>query len=305
MIDITHKRPSLRRATAQAKLYCSAPTLERIAHRDVPKGDVLETSRAAALLAVKRTPELLPFCHPIAIEHTEVLFVSEADGVRVDVTVAAIARTGVEVEAMTAASVAALNLYDMLKPIDDNLRIGDIHLVRKSGGKSDFRDDFVRPLRAGVLVTSDSVAAGRKTDRAGAAVCDRLESEGLSVAAFEIVADDAETIANRVTAWVDDLGLDLVVTVGGTGLGPRDLTVEAVRPLLEREVPGIAEAIRAHGIERTPYAALSRGIAGQRGRSLIVTLPGSSSGARESLDALLPWALHVIHVFDRLYHHDA
>ncbi len=305
MIDISHKRPSLRRATAQAKVFCAPETLDRIANREVPKGDVLEISRATALLGVKRTPDLLPFCHPIPIEHAEVLFATESDGIRIDVTVTAIARTGVEVEAMTAASLAALNLYDMLKPIDDNLRIGDIHLTRKSGGKNEFRDRFNRRPRAGVLVTSDSVAAGKKQDHAGLAVRDYLSREGLDVVAYEVVPDVAETIAARVSAWVDGLGLDLVLTVGGTGLGPRDVTVDAVAPLLERDVPGIAEAMRSHGMERTPYAALSRGIAGQRGRSLIVTLPGSTGGARESLDALLPWALHVLHVFERLYRHDA
>jgi molybdenum cofactor synthesis domain-containing protein len=106
-----------------------------------------------------------------------------------------------------------------------------------------------------------------------------------------------------VRRWADDDAFDLVFTVGGTGLGPRDTTPEALRPLLEREIPGVAEAVRAYGQERTPYAALSRTIAGQRGTTIIVALAGSTRGAGESVEALMPWLLHVIDVFDKAYRH--
>lgn len=304
MIDITHKRPSLRTAVALATVHCNATALEAVRSRTVPKGDVPATSRAAALLAVKRTPDLLPFCHPIPIEYADVHVDVAGDCIVFEVEVQAIARTGVEVEALTAAGVAALNACDMLKSIDPNLWIGEIRLQRKTGGKHSFRDRFERPLTAAVLVASDSVSAGKKQDAAGVAIRNRLQAEGLEVRAYKIVPDDAEKIAEWVRVWSDEDRFDLVFTCGGTGLGPRDCSVEAVRPLLEREIPGIAEAVRIHGLERTPYAALSRGVAGQRGTTLIVTLPGSTRGAEESLDALMPWVLHVIRTFDIAYRHD-
>ena len=130
-----------------------------------------------------------------------------------------------------------------------------------------------------------------------------LEAHGVTVAGFEIVPDEPEEIVDRVRRWADDDALDLVFTVGGTGLGPRDTTPEALRPLLEREIPGVAETVRAYGQERTPYAALSRTIAGQRGTTVIVALAGSTRGAGESVEALMPWLLHVIHVFDKAYRH--
>lgn len=303
MIDLTHKRTTLRSAVAQAKVFMAPETVEAIRAGRIPKGDALEVSRTAGLLAVKRVPELLPFCHPVSIDGAELLMAIEPDGVRIEAEVQAIDRTGVEVEAMTAASVAALNLYDMTKPVDHDVRIGEIHLVRKRGGLSDYREAFARTVDAAILVCSDAVAAGDKEDRAGDAVRVRLEQDGLRVKFYEVVADEPEVISERVDAWAESGEFDLVLTVGGTGLGPRDATVEAVRPLLEREVPGIAEAMRGHGMERTPYAALSRGIAGQIGTTLVVTLPGSTNGARESLDGLLPWMLHVIRVFDHAYRH--
>src|SRR5574340_643300 len=124
-------------------------------------------------------------------------------------------------EALTAASVAALTLYDMLKPIDDALAITDLVLVSKKGGKSDFRDRFASPPRAAVLVMSDSIAAGKKSDASGRLIVERLQAEGLEVADFRVVPDDLDTIQEAVRHYCDGLKLDLVVTTGGTGLGPR------------------------------------------------------------------------------------
>lgn len=303
MIDVTDRASTLRRATAEATVRMARATAAAIREGRVPKGDVAEMTRATALLGLKRTPELLPYCHRIPIEHATVRLEVGDDSVRVEVEVAAIARTGVEVEAMTGAAVAALNVYDMLKPIDPGAVIGDLRVVAKSGGRSQFVEAFATPPRAGVLVVSDSVAAGAKPDRAGAAVRTALAAHGLAVVAFEIVPDEPEEIAATVRRWVDDERIALACAVGGTGLGPRDRTPEAIQPLLEREIPGIAEHLRSFGMERTPYAALSRAVAGQRGGAVLLALPGSTSGAREAMDALLPWLLHVLKVLDRTYRH--
>jgi len=303
MIDVSAKPTTLRRAVAESTLEMRLETVAAIRTGDVPKGDVVEMTRATAMLGLKRTPELLPFCHPIPVDFADVRVEVEKTTVRIQVEVAAVARTGVEVEAMSGAAVAALNVYDMVKPLDPTTHITGVRLLKKSGGASDFKDRGVRELSAGILVVSDSTAAGKTEDRAGAAVRARLEAHGVKVAGFEIVPDEADEIVDQVLRWTDDDSLDLVFTVGGTGLGPRDGTPEALRPLFEREIPGVAEAIRSHGQERTPYAALSRTIAGQRGTTVIVALAGSTRGASESIEALMPWLLHVIDVFDKAYRH--
>jgi molybdenum cofactor biosynthesis protein MoaC len=303
MIDVSTKPTTLRRAVAESTVEMRLETVAAILAGDIPKGDVVEMTRATAMLGLKQTPQLLPFCHPIPVDHADVRVEAEKTTVRIQVEVAAIARTGVEVEAMTGAAVAALNVYDMVKPVDPTAHISSVRLLKKSGGTSDFKHRGERELRAGILVVSDRTAAGKSQDRAGAAVRVGLEAHGVTVAGFEIVPDEAEQIVDRVRRWVDDDAFDFVFTVGGTGLGPRDGTPEALRPLLEREIPGVAEAVRAYGQLRTPYAALSRTIAGQRGTTVIVALAGSTRGAGESVQALMPWLLHVIDVFDKSYRH--
>lgn len=303
MIDITHKPTTLREAVAEATVVTSAEdTITAVREKRVPKGDVLEAARVAGLLGIKRTAELIPDCHPLPIEHAEVTFAIEDRDIRVRVRVRTIYRTGVEVEAMHGASVAALTIYDMLKPIDKGLRIERIQLLEKKGGKSDWKDAFDKAPQAAVLVISDGVAGGKKEDKAGAAIAERLKKLGVAVAGQAVVADEPAHIAAQVKAWADQ-GFDLILTTGGTGLSPRDRTPEAIAPILDREVPGIMEAARSYGQARMPLALMSRGIAGMIARTLVITLPGSTRGAQETMDALFPFVLHVIKVQEHAFRH--
>lgn len=138
MVDITHKENTLRTAIAEALVVVGSPeTIRAIEEGRVPKGDVFEMSKAAGLLGVKKTPDLLPDCHPIPIEATAIAYQIEGLQIRIRVTVKTVYKTGVEVEAMHGASVVALNLYDMLKPLDKEIEIRSIRLIEKRGGKSD------------------------------------------------------------------------------------------------------------------------------------------------------------------------
>ena len=303
LIDITHKPTTLREATATALVTVSDPsTIAAVKEKRVPKGDVLESARVAALFGVKKTHELIPDCHPLPVEHAEVGFTVGEQEIIVTMKVRTIYRTGVEVEAMHGASVAALTIYDMLKPIDKGVVIGGIRLLEKKGGKSDWKDRFENPVKAAVLVISDSVSSGKKEDRAGTTIVERLEQLGVACSGTTVVPDEPEQIATQVRAWAGE-DLDLVLTTGGTGLSPRDRTPEAIAPLLDREVPGIMEAARSYGQERMPWAMMSRGIAGMIGRTLVITLPGSTRGAQETLDALFPFVLHVVKVQEKAFRH--
>ena len=200
------------------------------------------------------------------------------------------------------ASVAALTIYDMLKPIDKGISIERIRLLEKKGGKSDWKDAFDKPPRAAVLIISDGVASGKKEDKAGAAIIERLRNLGVQVGAQAVVADEPDQIVKQVKDWTAQ-GIDLILTTGGTGLSPRDRTPEAIAPILDREVPGIMEAARAYGQERMPLAIMSRGVAGMIGRTLVITLPGSTRGAQETMDALFPFVLHVLKVQAHAFRH--
>jgi cyclic pyranopterin monophosphate synthase len=302
MVNITHKSSTLRKAIASATVKLgSTDTMKAVKELRVPKGNVLEAARTAGFFAVKRTSDMIPDCHPMPVEFTAIRYELMDDEIIIEVEVHTVYKTGVEVEAMHGASVVALTIYDMLKPIDKQIEIRNIGLKEKTGGKSDYSDKFRKDLRAAVVVCSDSVSAGKKEDMAGLAVSEKLKELGVTVSAYEIIPDDVDKIRDTVLTLCRASN-DLVLVTGGTGLSPRDNTPEAIRPLLEREIPGMMEAARKYGQDRTPYSMLSRGVAGMNGNTLILALPGSTRGARESMNALFPAALHVFRILEGARH---
>ena len=302
MVDITFKGSTLRIATAQAVVAVSKQeTIAAINSKTVPKGDVFAMSKAAGLLGVKKTADLLPDCHPMPIEYTGIEYNIEGLEITITLTVKTIYKTGVEVEAMHGASIVALNMYDMLKPIDKGIEIQTIKLLSKKGGKSDFKDKYRSDLKAAVIVCSDSISAGQKEDKAGKAIINKLEESSVEIKEYSIIPDEIEDIQKAVLKHAAEK-TDMVLFTGGTGLSKRDVTPEALKPLLDREIPGIAEAARSYGQNRTPYAMLSRSVAGVKDQTLVLALPGSTKGATESMDALFPAVLHIFRILKGARH---
>ena len=151
----------------------------------------------------------------------------------------------------------------------------------------------------GILTISTSGAQGQREDTSGQAIKEALESQGYRVVRYEIVSDDKDVIAGRMADWADASDVDLIVSTGGTGLGHRDVTPEACLSILDKEVPGLAEAMRANTLQFTPMAMLSRSVAGIRGKTLIITLPGSPKGVKECLDVVAPVLPHAIELLKR------
>ena len=294
MRDITSKQTTLRTAKAVAVIYCSQDTVGLIRNNELPKGNLFDVARAAGFLGAKLTPQLLPHCHPVTIDAMELQFEimeGERPHIYISGEAKSIGRTGIEMEMLTAVSVAALEIYDMLKPVDTMLEIGGIKLLQKTGGKSDRSKYFSTPPSCAILVCSDSTAAGSRGDKSGLLIRQMLEKVNARVVAYEVVPDDQNLIQEQVLKWVAE-DIHFIFTTGGTGLGPRDNTVSAISEILERDADGITEAMRHYGQMRTPMAMMSRAVAGSIGQSLILTLPGSTQGARESLEAVLPGIFH-------------
>ncbi len=302
MVNITHKSNTLRQAIAKAIVVVSKKeTIEAVTLRKVPKGDVFEFARAACLLAIKKTSDVIPDCHPLPIEFAAITYQTQNFEIHITVEVHTIYKTGVEVEAMHGASVAALTIYDMLKPIDKGVYISTIKLEEKKGGKTDFKDQQIDGLKAAVIVCSDSVSKKIKEDTAGLKVVEKLKKYNIQIIHHDTIPDDVDLIQQKAKEFSNN-NCNLIIYVGGTGLSPRDITPDAIKPLLTREIPGIMETARNYGQQRMPYAMLSRGICGFINNTLVITLPGSPKGAAETIDALFPYILHVFKIAKGMRH---
>lgn len=292
MRDITSKITTLRTAKAIGTVFCSENTILLIQKNEIPKGNIFEFARAAGFFAAKKTDQLLPHCHPVGIDSMEMSFEisHQPSAILISAETKFIGRTGIEMESLTAVSIAALTIYDMLKPVDNQLSIGDIKLIDKKGGKSE-RKYFNTPPSCAVLVCSDSTFEGKREDNSGKKIIEMLEKQGITTIEYKILPDEKIAIQTQIKTWVEK-DIHYIFTTGGTGLGPRDNTVSAVSEILERDADGITEAMRAHGQMRTPLAMMSRAVAGSIAYTTIITLPGSSDGVRECLEAILPAVFH-------------
>ena len=305
MVDVGDKPVTARRAVAQAVVRMRPEVLAALLDAGGPKGDAFGVARLAGIAGAKRTADLVPLCHPLPLDRVAVEL--EADRVLGEVTIRAearaTARTGVEMEALTAVSAAALTLYDMAKALQRDIVIERVELLEKEGGRSgtwrrgdgDVAASAEPAAHEAIVVTcSNRSAAGERDDASGPALVAALRDAGWDVEPDAVVVPDDKAAIVATLSRLADAGHRLILTTGGTGLTPSDVTPAATRRVIDREVPGLAELMRAAGMASTPMAALSRGVVGARGASLIANLPGSPRGATESLDALLPVLRHAI-----------
>ncbi len=292
-VDITTKFDNLRTARAKGRIKLSPETVKKILNKEIPKGDVLAAAQIAGIMGAKKTAELMPFCHPIPIDHIEVTTQVGKDYIEVEAEVRGIWRTGYEVEAMNAVMMALLNIFDMCKAFDSKMEIGKIRVVSKSGGKSDWAEDL-KGLKAAVITVSDSCAKGEKEDKSGKLAKELLEDFGAEVISYTVIPDEKEEIKKAIIDSASK-GANVIVTTGGTGFSTRDVTPEATEELLDKEMVGFSEAMHILGVRFTPKALMSRAKAGfLNPDTIIINLPGSLRAVEQNLKMFLPLIKHAL-----------
>ncbi len=293
MRDISAKVSSLREARATATLNVSPGTVEMIQSGRAPKGDPLPIARVAAIQAAKNTPQIIPYCHPVPLDYVGVEFTLFERAIEVQVEVKAIYKTGIEMEALTGATAAVLNLFDLLKPVDKAMEIVSVRLLEKTGGKTQYANPG--SLSAAVIVVSDSVAAGTKEDRSGAILEQLLSEQGAIMRGIKVAPDEPEAIKDALLSLLSE-SLNLIVLTGGTGLGPRDTTPETVLPMLTTRLEGIEHRLHSFGQERMPTAMIGRPFAGLIEKTIVLGLPGSPGAVEDAMSALFPYLKHAFHI---------
>jgi cyclic pyranopterin phosphate synthase len=295
MVDVGDKTVTARTAVATGRIELLPQVIALVRADNMPKADVLATARIAGISGAKKTSELIPLCHQIPLSSVKIDFAFAADAIEITATAKTTGQTGVEMEALTAVAITGLTLHDMVKALDPGAILTDIQLRDKTGGKRGHwtRADreaatpvlasAVRTRTAVVVVASTGAAAGTRDDTTGPIIAGWLTTHGYAVDGISVVADsDIAAELARVVATRPAV----LISTGGTGLSPTDATPEGTRPLLDRELPGVAEAIRARGMAVTPTAALSRGLAGTANGTVVVNLPGSPGGVKDGLAVL-------------------
>ena len=293
MVDISDKVLSARVARAQGKIFMDKKTIKLIKDKSVSKGDVLTVAKISGIQAAKKTYESIPMCHQINLSFVDLSFLIETDCIKISSVAKTNEATGVEMEALSAVSNAALTIYDMCKSVDKNMLIGDVSLIKKTGGKTSNNTNY-RP-KVGIITLSDSVFSGKNKDLSGLILSDGFRDSGCIVEDTIILPDGSEELIPTIKEW-SSKNVELILTTGGTGLGSRDLTTGIIEKIFDSKLPGVEQALHSYGYTKIKSAMLSRLLAGVMGKTIIICLPGSPGAVKDALNVLIPSIFHSFHI---------
>lgn len=315
MIDVSQKASTFRSALAEGKIIVGKTVYEHIVNKTLPKGNALKMAEMAGIMGAKKTHDLIPLCHILNLDQVSVHHRMNEDDYSITVycLVKAVAKTGVEMEALMGVNLALLTLYDLCKMVEANLTIARQRLLIKCGGKSKRWEHpdgvpadaaLLLPPIAGpnlhqktaVVITVSERAFKGNYRAKGLLATQILLKAGMQVSQHYTLPDDLDQITLLVKKIMQDSPPDLLITVGGTGVAIDDVTPEAIRPLLHRELQGISEYFHQYGALSNVFSWLSRSVAGLIDKTVVVAMPGSEGSIQQNLDVLLPLLPHLFHI---------
>lgn len=307
MIDVGRKRPTHRKAVASGMISLGRAAYIAVKENKLPKGDALVLAEIAGIAGAKNTPSLIPMCHSLPLD--QVTLHSELDDNNYTITVfaqaVAFAKTGVEMEALAAVHAALLTIWDLTKGTEPNLKIGDIKLLVKTGGKSGVwvnpdgippwleeqlpQQSFLQGKKAAVVIMSDRASRGEYTDESGVLLNKFLSEADADIVVYKVIPDEQIEIEKTLLDICRNQQPHLLVTSGGTGPGPRDMTPDVLSRVSDRMLDGFGDMLRHESLYYTDTAWLSRMTACMIGSTLVIALPGSPKAVQECWDIISPF----------------
>jgi len=293
MVDVTNKLLTVRVAKAEGKINMRPETIAGIKDGELPKGNVLNTANIAGIQAAKKTSGIIPLCHQLNLSFVDIEFELKSDNIWIRAIVKTKESTGVEMEALSAVSIALLTVYDMCKAVDKTMEISGVKLIEKKGGKSDHATGY-RP-KVGVVTLSDGVVRGKREDISGEILANGFLNSGCVVDHRKVLEDGSDHLVPMIYEWIDS-GVELILTTGGTGLSPRDLTIDVLQGVFDSKLKGVEQALHSYGRGKIKTAMLSRLTAGVIKGAIVICLPGSPGATRDALNVLIPTIFHSFHM---------
>ena len=293
MVDVTNKLLTVRVAKAEGKINMRPETIAGIKDGELPKGNVLNTAKIAGIQAAKKTSGIIPLCHQLNLSFVDIEFELKSDNIWIRAIVKTKESTGVEMEALSAVSIALLTVYDMCKAVDKTMELSGVKLIEKKGGKSDHATGY-RP-KTGVVTLSDGVVRGKREDISGEILANGFLNSGCVVDHRKVLEDGSDRLVPMIYEWIDS-GVELILTTGGTGLSPRDLTVDVLQGIFDSKLTGVEQALHSYGRGKIKTAMLSRLTAGVIKGAIVICLPGSPGATRDALEVLIPTIFHSFHM---------
>lgn len=299
MSNESDKDEILYKSTSQSIIRVYPETLQCVKNNKSFEINLIESAKISAILAAKKSWEIIPYSHQKTIDHVRVEISIRRELIEIIVEVKGLSKSSLAIESLTAVSAAAITIYDKLRTLGDSISIESIRLLRESDIFLDSKEKMSKKLKAAFLVIDNSEFLQEKAEQIIKFTVDKLQNNNYEVIESNLIKTEHSLIESNLKRLCDKIKVDLVITCGGIEIKSENIVSDVTEKILDKKIEGIPELLRAYGVKRIPSTILYRGIAGIRGKSLIINLSGNIKEISESLEMLFPYLLHINKIVER------